>query len=173
MFTPVAGIIGAATTGLLMVVLRRTVRPSARQRGSCRILEYGLPMRSLGVAMLLFAGVFLYAASCASAEQRLPAWIGCGALAACSLYVFLEVFFVRVEFDESFIYPFSPWRGRRQIPWSDIVSDNFSSVNQWHVIRTRGHGTLRVSTFLSGVGSFLERLNGSGRLKQPDPKTPA
>ena len=165
MFTPVAGIIGAAVTGLLMVILRRTVLPSARQRGSHRVLEYGLPMRVLGIAMLLFGGVFLFAASRSSADQRLLAWVVYGVLAVCSLYVFLEVFFVRVEFDESFIYSFSPWRGGRRIPWSDIVSCYFSSVNQWHVIRTKAHGTLRVSTFLSGVGSFLERLPEAGQLK--------
>jgi hypothetical protein len=165
MFTPAAGIIGAAVTGLLMLVLRRTVLPSARQRGSRRVLEYGLPMRSLGIAMLLFGGVFLFAASRSSIDQRGLAWFVCGVLAVCSLYVFLEVFFVRVEFDESFIYPFSPWRGWRSIPWSDVVSCNFSSLNQWHVIRTNAHGTLRVSTFLSGIGSFLERLHEAGQLK--------
>src|SRR5208282_2343556 len=116
----------------------------------------------LGIAMLLFGAVFLFAASRSSMDQRLLAWVVCGVLAICCLYVFLEVFFVRVEFDESFIYPSSPWRGGRRIPWSDIVSCHFSNLNQWHVIRTRAHGTLRVSTFLSGVGSLLEKLNATG-----------
>jgi hypothetical protein len=159
MLALLAGIIGAVVTGLLRVVLQRTVRPSARQNGSRHILEYGVPMRSLGVAMLILGGVFLYAASRSSPDQRLFAWLVCGALAASGLYVFLEVFLVRVEFDESFIYPFSPWRGGRQIPWSDVVSCGFSNVNQWLVIRTRNHGTLRVSIFLSGIGSIVERLH--------------
>jgi hypothetical protein len=148
-----------------MVILRQTVPPSARQRDSRRVLEYGMPMRVLGIAMLLFGGVFLFAASRTSADQRLLAWLVCGILAACCLYVFLEVFFVRVEFDESFIYAFSPWRGRRRIPWPDIVSSHFSSVNQWHVIRTKAQGTLRLSAFLSGAGSFLERLHEAGKSK--------
>ena len=165
MFTPAAGLIGAAVTGLLMVILRWTVQPLARQRGPRRVLEYGMPMRSLGIAMLLFGGTFLFAAARSPADQRLLAWISSGVLAACGFYVFLEVFFVRVEFDDSFIYPFSPWHGGRRIPWSDVVSCNFSSLNQWHVIQTKAHGTLRVSTFLSGTGSLLERLPTAGQSK--------
>lgn len=161
---PVAGIIGAAVTSLLMVILRRTALPVARRSGSRYVLEYGLPMRSVGLAMLAFAGVFLRAAARSSSDQRFLAWSVCGVLAAGCLYVFLEVFFVRVEFDEAFVHSFSPWRRGRRIPWSDIVSCSFSGVNQWHVIRTRAHGILRVSAFLSGVGSFLKKLNESTRL---------
>jgi len=159
MLAPIAGILGAIITSLLMVVLLRTVRPTARQQGSRHILAYGTAMRGVGIAMLLLSGLFLYAASRSSLDQRHMAWIVYGMLATCGLYVFVEMFFVRIEFDESFIYPFSPWRGRRRIPWSDVVSCGYSNVNRWHVVRTRSHGTLRVSIYLSGIGSFLERLN--------------
>jgi hypothetical protein len=159
MLAPLAGVTGAVATSLLMVLLLRTVRPSARQLGSLQILEYGTAMRGLGIAMLLLGGVFLYAAYHSSADQRHLAWIVSGILATCGLYVFVEMFFVRIGFDEAFIYPFSPWRGRRRIPWSDVVSFSYSHVNRWHIIRTRTHGTLRVSAYLSGISSFLKRLN--------------
>jgi hypothetical protein len=164
MRAPVAGIIGAVVTSLLMVILRRTVLPSARRRGLRHVLEYGWPIRSLGIAMPVLGGVFLYAASRSSSDQRSLAWVVAGALATCSLYVFLELFFVRVEFDESFVYMFSPWRGGRRIPRSDIVSCSFSNLNQWYVIRTRADGKLRISTFMSGSGSFLEKLHDAGHI---------
>src|SRR5262245_34827870 len=148
MTATVGGIIGAIVTTLLMAILLRSVRPTARQSGSRFVLEYGKPMRGLGVAMLLLGGFFLYAASRSSVDQRALAWMVGGVLAAGSLYIFLEVFLVRIEFDDSFICPFSPWRGRRRIPWSDISSYSFSEANRWYVVRTRTHGTVRVSTFL-------------------------
>jgi hypothetical protein len=159
MFATIAGTIGAVVGTLILVMLLRTVRPTARRSGPRFVLEYGNAMRGLGIASLLLGGCFLYAASRSSLDQRVLAWAVSGALAGCALYIFLEVFLVRVEFDESFIYPFSPWRGRRRIPWSDISSLSYSEINRWYVIRTRSHGTLRISTFLSGIASFVERLN--------------
>lgn len=159
MLALIAGIIGVVITRLLMVVLLRTARPSALQQDSRHVLKYGVAMRGLGIVMLLLGSGFLYAASHSSSDQRQLAWLVSGVLATCGLCVFLEVFFVRIEFDESFIYLFSPWRGRRQIPWSDVLSRDFSNVSQWHVIRTGTQGTLRVSIYLSGVASLLERLN--------------
>jgi len=73
-------------------------------------------------------------------------------------------FFVRIEFDESFIYPFSPWRGRRQIPWSEVISHDYSRVNQWLVIQTRHGGRARVSRYLSGIHSFVGKLQETTRV---------
>ena len=44
------------------------------------------------------------------------------------------------------------FRGPKILTW------RYSDVNRWYVIRTEAHGTLLVSTFLSGVGSFLKKL---------------
>jgi hypothetical protein len=154
----IRGALGVVVTIVVMAVLLRTVSASARRSGSRYVLEYGNPMRGLGVAMLVLGAFFLYAASRSSLDQRGIAWAVSSVLAAGGLYIFLEVFLVRIEFDESFIYSFSPWRGGRRIPWTDILSFTFSPLNRWYVIRTRGHATLRVSTFLSGVGRFLQRL---------------
>jgi TRAP-type uncharacterized transport system fused permease subunit len=109
--------------------------------------------------MLMLGGFLLFAASLSSLDQRTLAWCVSGTLAASALYVFLEFFFVRVEFDEMFIYPFSPWRGSRRIPWSDVTFFHFSATCSWYVIHTRSHGTLRVSELMSGIGSFVRRLN--------------
>jgi len=157
------GVIGGVITVFLMTALLQTVRQTARSVGSRQILEYGRPMRVLGVAMLLLGLLLLYAASCASAEARAAAWTACSLGAASGLWVFLEFFFVRIEFDDESIYTTSPWRRKRRIPWSDIVTCRYSNVNRWHVIKTRTHGTLRVSTYLSGIGSFLEKLGDAGR----------
>ena len=141
-----------------MIILNRTVRPTAWQSGSRFVLKYGTVMRAFGTAMVVLGGFFLYAASRSSQDQRILAWMVSGALAASGLYVFLEVLLVRIEFDDLFIYSFSPWRGTRRIAWSEIITWRYSDVNRWYVIRTEAHGTLLVSTFLSGVGSFLKKL---------------
>src|SRR5271170_8330484 len=105
----IAGLIGGALSVLLAAVLLRTVRQTARQVASRQILEYGLPLRALGVVMLLIGILFLYAASCVPADVRSIAWPVCGFAGAAAFSVFLEFFFVRIEFDDQFIYTTSPW----------------------------------------------------------------
>ncbi len=68
----ITGALGAVITIVLMAVLFRSVRGSARRSGSRYILEYGNAVRGLGVAVLLLGGFFLYAASRSSLDQR---WI--------------------------------------------------------------------------------------------------
>jgi hypothetical protein len=153
-----AEIIGAIIGGLAMWLLMRSVRRTARQSGSRSVLEYGPMIRGLGVVLLIVGGFLLFAASRASADQRQLAWIVSGALAGAAVYFFIEVFFVRIEFDDTWIYATSPWRADRAIPWSDITECRYSHINRWHVIRTRDNGTLRLSVYLSGVDTFLERV---------------
>jgi hypothetical protein len=106
----------------------------------------------------LAVGSFIaYAALRASAEQRVLAACLGGALFLVSLYIFLETQFVLIEFDDNFIYTFSPWRKRRLVPWSAVVGYSYSAVNRWHILKTRGYGSIRLSALLSGLGTMSER----------------
>jgi len=92
-----------------------------------------------------------------SVDQRiLAAFVG-GALFLAALFLFSEFQFVRLEFDEKRIYTFSPWRKRRAIPWSAVCDDSFSKVNQWHVLKTRGYRSIRLSRLMSGLGTMREQ----------------
>ena len=163
MIATFAEALGTVVAIFVVAALLRTVRPTARRSGSRYVLEYGVPLRCFGIVALLAGGLILYSVA-NSADRRPIAWVVGGALAACAFYAFVEFFFVRVEFDESFIYPFSPWRGSRRIPRSDITSFHFSATNHWYVIRTRTHGTFRVSGLMCGIGSFVERLRAAEHL---------
>ena len=70
---------------------------------------------------------------------------------------FVEMHFVHVEFDENSIYTFAPSRGRHVIPWSDVVGYHYSAVNRWHILKTHGHGSIRLSELLSGLGTMREK----------------
>jgi hypothetical protein len=86
----------------------------------------------------------------------LAACVG-GTLLLISLYVFLEAQFVRVEFDDEFIYTFSPWRKRRVIPWCAVAGYSYSAVNRWHILKTRGNGSVCLSELLSGLATMREK----------------
>jgi hypothetical protein len=151
------GIVGGLVAAGLVAWLTRRSKPTARSYNGRFVVEYRLPAK---VVAWLFLGVgvfILYAASQASADQKILATCVSGALFLGILAVLLEFHFVRVEFDENFIYTFSPWRRRRVIPWNAVIDYAFSSVNKWHVLKTRGYGLIRMSTMMSGLGSMSER----------------
>lgn len=116
-------------------------------------------MRALGLAALAFWSlVLVVAASSSTSDRVIPVLVG-GGLGIPSTYLFLETSFARIEFDSACIYTHSPWRRDREIPWADIVEWNHSEIHHSYLILTRNHGVLRVSRYMSGVGSFVAKLN--------------
>jgi hypothetical protein len=163
MLTKIPAILAAIIALFVLAVLLRTARPGAWRLGSRFVLQYGTPMKVLGVIMLLLGQFLLFAASQSSEDQRTLAWTVSGVLALGAFYFFIEVFFVRIEFDDAFFYPVVPWRRPRQIPWTDVDSVEFSPRNSWYLIRTRHHGVVRASRYLSGISSLLEKLHPLSR----------
>jgi Bacterial PH domain len=49
----------------------------------------------------------------------------------------------------------SPWRGRQFIRWDEVERMSHNSALSWYVIRAVGGRTIRVSTAVSGMRSFL------------------
>ena len=134
----------------------RAVR-AARFRGDRYVVEYRLPAKIAGCCLAAIGFFIAYAASQASANQHVIATI-LGVLSLLmSVYVLLEVHFVRFEFDDEFIYTFSPWRRCRVIPWTAVAGYSYSAVNRWHILKTRGRGSIRLSELLSGLGTMHEK----------------
>jgi hypothetical protein len=126
------GVIGGVLATLLMTWLVTRAIPAARLRSGRYVVEYRLPVKIAGRSFLAIGFFIAYAASRASADQRVLAACVGGTLLLISLYVFLEAQFARVEFDDEFIYTFSPWRKRRVIPWCAVAGYSYSAVNRWH-----------------------------------------
>ena len=152
-----SGVIGSALAASVVWWLAGRAVPEARVINGRYILEYRVPAKVLGW-LLTAIGVFVaYAAYHASPEQRVAAAIVGGTFAVMSLYVFLEVQFVRIEFDDAHIYTFGPWRRSRVIPWSAVIGYRYSAVNGWHILKTRGYGSIRLSRLPSGLATMSRK----------------
>lgn len=160
MKSTISGLIGLVLGGLVLFLLLRTVRKDARlsKPKNVWIVDYGWPVRLLGITALLMGIGFVFLAIISRGSSLyLKILFGVGSGAVC-LYLFLETTLTRIEFDSAFIYTMSPWRGKRQIPWKDIVSCTYSDIHMSYKITTNQHGSLSVSRFRSGIGTFLEEL---------------
>jgi hypothetical protein len=152
-----SGVVGGMLATLLITSLATRAVSKARVRSGRYIVEYRLPAKVAGWCFLSIGLFIAYAASRASADQLVIAACAGGTFFLLSAYIFLESQFVRIEFDDEFIYTFAPWRRRRVIPWSNVTGYSYSAMNRWHILRTSGYGSIRLSELLSGLGTMREK----------------
>jgi hypothetical protein len=158
----VAGAIGASVT---LPLILRTVRAEASVDGNERVLTYGRPLKILTwVFWLFWIGLVGLALFMPKKEPQ------DGLIAISLVIVFfamiavlhVELVGVRIVYDEAGVRTQSPWRHRREIPWSAMRRVSFSQAAQWHVVETSGHGRIRLHVYLNGIESLLEELQRRG-----------
>lgn len=148
-------IAGAIVLAIALGFLARNAKFHADSTGKRSVLKYGTPIRIFAWLLLCGLTAGLYMGSRRSIQGP-GSWLGVFAFfAGVMLVLFLEIYVVRIEFDDYAIYTRSPWRPERSIPWSEITSYSFSGISQWYVFRTRSMGAVRLSVYLSGRGSFM------------------
>ena len=157
-----SGAAGAIAAAIALPLLLLTVRQNAAEAEGKRVLEYGRAMKVLAVVFWVgWIGLFVIALF-APAKDRVIAASLVGGFLLMILSWHLEVFGVRVEFDGGGIRTRSPWRRRREIPWSAAQRVWFSHTLQWYVVQTAGFGRVRLHIYLSGVESLLTELEARG-----------
>ncbi|QDU19087.1 hypothetical protein [Urbifossiella limnaea] len=153
----------AAVGGLIGVaVIAATARRTAEVRGGTSLLEYGRPVKvSAGAFWVLWVVVVVLSVTQPTDDPLEGAGIVL-LFSALVLSYYLEVFGVRLEFDESGIRTRSPWRAGRRIGWVEVTRVWYNPILQWHVVETTNQGRVRLHDFLSGVGSLLTELDRRG-----------
>ncbi len=81
-----------------------------------------------------------------------------GLFTALFLPLHLEVFGVRITWDEAFIHTRSPWRKARKIPFSAVRSCDYSTSMQCYRVHTFAYGTIWLSPWAQGTPEFLAAL---------------
>jgi hypothetical protein len=139
-----------------------TAAKSAPVLSGQKVLCYGPKVRLLGwvlLAMVTPLVVFFLMALWHLPSNQIPLTLTVAVfILMMPVALLIEFYGIRVAFDERGIHTHSWWRGSREIPWRDIVSCKYSTVNRWYVIGTNGHGNIRVSNLLSGTDEFLAEL---------------
>lgn len=157
-YTAISGLLGVVlATALLTWIVSRTDK-NAAVAGDKKLLRYGTSMRMVGWILVAACLFFICAGYHASADQFTTACCVVAGFIVTTLILLLEIYFVRILFDDEFIYTYSAWRPARKIPWSAISGYAYSHFNKWHIMETNGHGRIRLSILLSGLGTFAQEL---------------
>jgi len=149
-----SGLAGAVISSMLVAWASR----ASSERSATGLIHYGWRIRCVAVLMMAIALFIGYAALHASPNQRLLAYGIGGVSLAFAGWFAVEVLFVRAQVSETHLCHWSPWRGRRSIPWSAITGYAYSQANSWHVLSTEGYGRVRLSVFMTGVDQVVPHL---------------
>lgn len=114
-----------------------------------KVIALGTVMLSCGLAVTWFF---------VSPEDRIYVFRLILLFGALGIPLFLEAFFVKIKFDESTAYCYSPWRASRQVRFSDMGEPFLSQTMEGWVIPTENQGNIRLHQWLSGASQLLEIL---------------
>lgn len=84
------------------------------------------------------------------------------AFSASAAYFFLEYFGVKGNYDDSSITLTTPWSGTKTASFTELVSVKFNPIAYWYVLRFNDGTCLRISSYLQGHGTLVEKLKREG-----------
>lgn len=79
-----------------------------------------------------------------------------------AVYCFGEYFKVHGSFNDKGIKFSTPWTGKKEESWNDLLSITFNSSANWYVLTFKSGSKIRLSSLLSGHGRVLELLHEKG-----------
>ena len=148
---------GLVATLCVWLIFRFAIRPEADEKGSLRVVAYS---RGMKIVTLLLGAVtlfILYAASQARADQQFMAALVSLTLAAGYLWLVLEVAFTRLTYDaQGFV--FKNLFGTKQAAWEEIADGDGPTGMGYIVILLKSGKKVRLSTMISGLDSFLKKV---------------
>lgn len=146
-------------TQWILQELEKSAQKESLLHAGDRTVEYTRLMKRGSIASTLaLLGVLIFCSIVAPPADRQLVAGGFGLILLLPLFLALEACITRITYEERGIRTQSAWRFSRFIPFSDIVSCDYSFVNHWYRIRTRNYGIIRLSVYMRGLTDLLKLL---------------
>ena len=120
-----------------------------------KLLRYGYGSKLIGIIFAIVAAMTVGAIFNSEPSEEYIAYILFAIFFPIAIMVLLEVFFVRIEFDDENIYTYSPWRKSRIISWGDVTGHKYLG---YHVIETKNNGSIFLHE-IDGLRGFLDEVH--------------
>ncbi len=169
---PTGEISRAASTALLGFLLRKRNPAASRDpRSGLYRLPFGRPYRVTAVVLALEAAALLALEIVAFKDDPAPAALLVassvfGLIALAALYGLYDAFLVRMSFSEEVLVREGPFGDPLRVPWTAVISVEYSTIGNWFVFHSPGRPSVRVSIYRDGLGTFAE-VAGQGLARGP------
>jgi hypothetical protein len=150
------GVVGGTAAVLTISFLLATRRGEAQRAGDAHVVRYGWAWRALTLVLAptpLGVGVLALVVPPKPDEAWIP-WALAGGFLALIVPLVVEVFGVGHRLTDDGIERVTPWSRRVFVKWADVTSVRFNAVASWFVVTGREGERVRLSFYLSGVGTF-------------------
>ncbi len=79
-----------------------------------------------------------------------------GLILLAALWGLHDAFLVRLSFSEEEIVLESRFGEPRRLPWSAVLSVDYSTIGNWFVFRSAGRPSMRISIYRNGLRTFAD-----------------
>ena len=152
--------IGGLVGVLFVYLFVKYTKSSAIESNGRKILNYSLPFKLFTVVLIPFSIFVVYAASQARESQIVVATIVALFFILGALFSGYHVFFVKLSYDNNYIYYQTPFNKKQQASWSALVEIGYSSLLDSNYFVIDGMGKVWCPNVLNGhdeLGTFLEK----------------
>ena len=145
--------------GLVLAWLLRPAQAESAEKAGQPVVAYPKKFKVVVVFCWVATAAFAILFGVTSKDEDLTnVYVVFGLFTALVLPLHLEVFCVRITWDEAFIHTRSPWRKARKIPFSAVRSCDYSTSMQCYRIHTFACGTIWLSPWAQGTAELLAAL---------------
>ncbi len=169
---PTGEISRTATTALLAFLLRKRNPVASRDpRSGLYGLPFGRPYRITVVILAIEAAALLALEIVAFKDDPGPAALVLassifGLIFLAALYGLYDGFLARIGFSEEMLVRETPFGPPLRVPWTAVISVEYSTVGNWFVFHAPGRPSIRVSIYRNGLGTFAD-VAGRGLERGP------
>jgi hypothetical protein len=145
---------------LYYILVRFSVKADIKTKKGVKNLNYTTPVKFLILIACSFGLFIFYASLHASESQKVIASVVGHSMLGFSIFVFYQVFFVRISYDKNFLYIYSPLKGNKKTSWDNIVDVSYSYILQCDYIEFDDLGKIYFSHLANGhekLGCFLDQ----------------
>lgn len=158
---------GLIATLCVALIYRFAVLSESAEKGKLRVVEYSRGMKVVTMLLGAVTLFILYAASQARADQQFMAALVSLSLAAGYVWLVLEVAFTRLTYDaKGFV--FKSLFGIKLVAWEDIADGDGPTAMGYVIILLKDGKKVRLSTMISGLDSFLKKVETILRKLYPE-----
>ena len=140
-----------------------TTKAKASKKDGLAWVEYGKTFKAFTVIGMMIPAGLISVWFNVGPDNKLPVLFMGLLFGGLIVPLFLEAFFVKMAFDDLYIYCYSPWRPSRKIGFSELGEPYYSQSLQWWVIPTESQGKIRLQSFISGAEELLEKVKDCRR----------
>jgi hypothetical protein len=151
-------VVASLVSLIFFYLLKIAIGSRARAEDGMKWLEYGAIMKFFPFLQMAIVIGLLFVLFDVEEDQIIAVIFLIAFFTISSIALAIEVFKVKIGFNDKEIKCKSGWRNDRTIPWDKVKRVHYNQGMKWWVIKTEGKGDIKLHSYLSGLNDIFIEL---------------